>query len=100
MSASDDFTFVCLADNQVATFVDVQTMGADGVRRHAMGLLREHASASKVEIWRQEAVLEVIDRDGARILVEQDLKGDGAGSALPQAGRADTKRREPQGPVA
>jgi hypothetical protein len=65
-----DFTFVCLADNQVATFVDVRTLAPEGVRRHAIGLLREHASASTVEIWCGEAVCETVDRDGARTIVE------------------------------
>lgn len=67
-----DFTFVRLSDNQVATFVDVRTLAPEGVRRHAIGLLREHASASTVEIWCGEAECETVDRDGAGTIVESE----------------------------
>lgn len=60
------FTFVCLAAKQVATHVDVQTLAEGDHRRHALQLLREHASVETVEVWRDEAVWEVLDRDGVR----------------------------------
>ncbi len=63
----DTYTFVCLADNQVATAVDVQVLAPQAYVAHAWGLLREHASAASVEVWRDEAVLAVIGRDGARM---------------------------------
>ncbi|PIB96244.1 hypothetical protein CSW60_17065 [Caulobacter sp. X] len=66
--AMDTYTFVCLADNQVATAVDVQALSPDAYVAHAWGLLREHASAVSVEVWRDDAVLAVIERDGARML--------------------------------
>jgi hypothetical protein len=62
----ETYTFICLAQNQVATVVDVQVLASDGVRGHAMALLREHASAASVEVWCKEAVVAVIDRDGLR----------------------------------
>ncbi|WP_184717336.1 hypothetical protein [Caulobacter sp.] len=64
----DTYTFVCLADNQVATAVDVQALAPDAYVAHAWSLLREHASAVSVEVWRDEAVIVVIERDGARML--------------------------------
>lgn len=61
------YTFVCLAANQVAGMVDIQDLPSDGYRQHALFLLREHASATTVEVWRDDGVLEVIDRTGGRI---------------------------------
>jgi hypothetical protein len=60
------FTFVCLADNQVATLVDVQAMSEEAFRAHALNLLREHASTATVEVWKDETVLATIARDGLR----------------------------------
>jgi len=62
------FTFVCLADNQVATHVDVQALAPGAVRGHAIQLLREHASAATIEVWRDDKVWEVVGRDGVRAI--------------------------------
>ncbi|SFI55862.1 hypothetical protein [Caulobacter sp. UNC279MFTsu5.1] len=62
------FTFVCLADNQVATYVDVQELAPAAVRQHAIQLLREHASAATIEVWRDDVVWEVVGRDGVRAI--------------------------------
>jgi hypothetical protein len=56
------YTFVCLARNQVAGAVDIQDLPEGRHRQHAVGLLREHASAAAVEVWRDDEVLETIDR--------------------------------------
>jgi len=56
------YTFVCLAQNQVAGMVDIQDLPGDSYRPHALGLLREHASAAAVEVWQDDEVLETIDR--------------------------------------
>lgn len=68
MATLTSFTFVCLAANQVATHVDVQDLEEVGVRPHARQLLRDHASANAVEVWRDERVWEVIGRDGVRAI--------------------------------
>jgi len=65
--AMDTYTFVCLTRNQVATVVDVQALASDACVAHAWSLLREHASAASVEVWRDDAVLVVVERDGARM---------------------------------
>jgi hypothetical protein len=64
MATVDTFTFVCLAANQVATHVDLQALPDEAHRAHAFSLLREHASAQTVEIWRDDAIVAVIDREG------------------------------------
>ncbi len=68
-------TFVCLAENQVATAVDVQTLEEAAVRAHALGLLREHASAASVEIWREDVVIALVGRDGVRSIARPDADG-------------------------
>jgi hypothetical protein len=68
MESPTTYTFVCLAENQVATAVDIAELGADAFRAHAINLLREHASAATVEVWQGEAVITVISRDGVRPL--------------------------------
>jgi hypothetical protein len=55
-----------LAQNQAATSVDIQTLSDQVYRQHALRLLREHASAMSIEIWRDEAVIDVVDRIGGR----------------------------------
>ncbi len=67
-SGTVTFTFVCLAKNQVASMVDIQALAPEGYRQHALGLLREHASAETVEIWRDEGVWEIVARDGVRAI--------------------------------
>lgn len=62
----ETFTFVCLAPKQEATHVDIQALARDAVRAHAFGLLREHASAATIEVWHEDAIVAVIDRDGVR----------------------------------
>ena len=61
------YTFVCLARNQVAGTVDIQDLPDGGYRQHALSLLREHASAAAIEVWRDDEVLETIDHTGAGI---------------------------------
>lgn len=60
------YTFVCLAQNQVATSVDIQTLSDQAYRQHALSLLREHASAMSIEVRRHEGVIDVVDRAGGR----------------------------------
>ena len=69
MESPVTFTFVCLAEKQVPAHVDVQVMAEDACRPHAWRLLREHASAQQVEIWRDEGVWDVVARDGMRASV-------------------------------
>lgn len=66
MDALVTYTFVCLAENQVATAVDVAALDVGAVRAHALSLLREHASAAAVEVWQDEGVVALIARDGVR----------------------------------
>ena len=66
MASVETFTFVCLAPKQEATHVDIQALTRDAVRAHAFGLLREHASAETIEVWREDAIVAAIDRDGVR----------------------------------
>ena len=56
------FTFVCLSDKQVATAVDIQALEEQAYRRHALLLMHEHASAVAVEVWRDDAVIDTIER--------------------------------------
>ncbi len=58
------FTFVCLSEKQVATAVDIQTLEEQAYRRHALLLMHEHASAVAVEVWREDVVVDTIERDG------------------------------------
>jgi hypothetical protein len=66
------YTFVCLAQNEAATAVDIQVMGPEAVRGHALSLLREHASATSVEVWRDDRVIAIIDRGGVRASTGRD----------------------------
>ena len=53
----------------------------DGVRRHAAQLFRDHASVARIEIWREDSVIETLGRDGIRpwpapsVKVSGDLGG-------------------------
>ncbi len=60
------YTFICLTGNQVATFVDPQPIGVEAIRAHAFKLLREHASAAVIEIWRDEQLVDEVVREGLR----------------------------------
>ena len=62
------YTFVCLTRSDVAGTVDIQDLPAGSYRQHAVSLLREHASAAAVEVWRDDEVLETIDRTVAGTL--------------------------------
>ncbi|CAN7482639.1 hypothetical protein [Caulobacter sp. LjRoot300] len=66
MAPTQSFTFLCLADNEVATHVDIQALDADGLRAHALGLLREHASAARIEVWQNDDLVLTLPRDGVR----------------------------------
>ncbi|MBO9546988.1 hypothetical protein [Caulobacter sp.] len=70
------YTFICLTDNQVATFVDPQPIDAEAIRSHAFNLLREHASTAVVEVWQDEKLVEKIARDGVRAWPRGDASGD------------------------
>ena len=59
------YTFVCLARKQVAGAIDIQDLPGGDYRQHALGLLREHASAAAVEVWQDDEMLETIDRGPA-----------------------------------
>jgi len=59
------YTFLCLGPNQVATRVDLQALEPAGVQAHAANLLREHASATAVEVWKGEVFVALIDREPA-----------------------------------
>jgi hypothetical protein len=59
------YIFVCLAGNQVATAVDIQDLNEGAYRRHALSLLCDHSSAESVEVWRDEAVIDLVRRAGA-----------------------------------
>jgi hypothetical protein len=56
------YTFVCLTRSDVSGMVDIQDLPGGSYRQHAMSLLREHASAAAVEVWRDDDLLETIDR--------------------------------------
>jgi hypothetical protein len=60
------YTFFCVTQNQTATVIDIQDLPGEAYRQHALLLLREHVSAAAVEIWREEDVLEIIDRSSVR----------------------------------
>jgi hypothetical protein len=66
MASTATYTFVCLADNEVATHLDIQTLAADDVRAHALGLLRAHASAARIEVWLSDDLVLTLPRDGVR----------------------------------
>lgn len=78
---SDTLTFVCLAANQVASFVDVASVRPGQHRAHAQQLLREHASAATIEIWRDDRVWEVVGREGIRAIDAASLPSDEGASA-------------------
>lgn len=59
------YTFVCLAENEVATTVDIQDLADGAYLRHAQRLLREHASARAIEVWRDERMIDRVERSGA-----------------------------------
>jgi hypothetical protein len=62
--SSDEFyTLLCVRADGVASFVDVfPAPELTQVRRRAEALLREHRSSEKVEIWRDGALVEELDR--------------------------------------
>lgn len=76
------YTFICLTDNQVATFVDPQPIDAEAIRAHAFNLLREHASAAVIEIWRDEQLVDQVARDGLRPARRDPVKGEARGDAI------------------
>ncbi len=57
------YVFVGVAKNDSATFVDIDV--ADSGREptmHARNLLEEHRSCERVEIWRDDERVAVVDR--------------------------------------
>ena len=57
------YVYVGVAKNDSATFVDIDT--ADSGREplvHARGLLAEHLSCDRIEVWREDDRIAVIDR--------------------------------------
>ena len=63
-ASSDEFyTLLCVRADGVASFVDVfPARDAKQVRRRGEALLHEHRSCEKVEIWRDGALVEELDR--------------------------------------
>ena len=62
-SSEDFYTLLCVRADGVASFVDVYAAeDLDRVRDHAAGLLREHLSSRKVEVWRDGALVAELDR--------------------------------------
>jgi len=79
---SETLTFVCLAANQVASFVDVASLRPGRHLDHAQQLFREHASAETIEIWRDDKVWEVVGREGIRAIGAARPPGEeGAGAS-------------------
>ncbi|MDB5450561.1 MAG: hypothetical protein JWQ52_1689 [Phenylobacterium sp.] len=59
----DYFTLLCVRADGVASVVDlVAAADLPAVRRRATALLREHASCDVVEVWREGALIEQLDR--------------------------------------
>lgn len=59
----DFYTLLCVRADGVASFVDVYAADdLDRVRSHAEALLREHLSSRKIEVWRDGALVEELDR--------------------------------------
>ncbi|RAK60012.1 hypothetical protein DJ021_09455 [Phenylobacterium hankyongense] len=59
----DVFTLLCVRADGVASVVDlVASADLPAVRRRATALLREHASCDVVEVWRDGALIEQLDR--------------------------------------
>ena len=62
-SSEDFYTLLCVRADGVASFVDVYAAeDLERVRDHAAALLREHLSSRKVEVWRDGALVEELDR--------------------------------------
>ena len=89
------YTFVCLTRNQVAGTVDIQDLPDGSHRQHAVGLLREHASATAVEVWRDDEVVETIDRTVAGTWSAADEAISEAGASDPSFGDEDEARSLP-----
>jgi hypothetical protein len=77
------YTFVALTADGRSPFLDVRMLDGDGdATAHARGLLDEHRSCTRIEIWDSCVRLLVIERDG-RPLDGATLDGDrldGAGA--------------------
>jgi hypothetical protein len=58
------YTFVCLAENQVAVTVDARAL--DDYRAHGWQLFRDHAGVASIEVWCGDVVVETLTRDGVR----------------------------------
>lgn len=56
------YTFLCLGPNRQAAVIDIQPLAHDAIQAHAANLLREHASAASIEIWRDEMFVALVDR--------------------------------------
>ena len=62
-SETESFTLLCVRADGVASIVDlVVTESLSDVRTRARWLLREHASCSVVEVWRDGALVEQLSR--------------------------------------
>jgi hypothetical protein len=58
------YTLLCVRADGIASVVDLISAEAmEPVRRRAAALLKEHASCAHVEVWRDGALLEQLDRD-------------------------------------
>jgi hypothetical protein len=57
------YTLLCVRADGIASVVDLVSADEMGpVRRRAEALLKEHASCDHVEVWRDGALLEQLDR--------------------------------------
>lgn len=54
--------FLGVAADRTATFVDIDVDVGDPAQ-HARGLLAEHRSCERVEVWRDEHCIDVITRE-------------------------------------
>lgn len=60
------YTFVCLAENQVAVHVETQGVDGDDYRAHGRELFRAHSRVAVIEVWQDETIVEAFDREGVR----------------------------------
>ncbi|WP_374469802.1 hypothetical protein [Phenylobacterium sp.] len=62
-AAEDFYTLLCVRADGVASFVDVfPSADVARVRQRAAALLAEHRSSQRVEVWRDGALVEELDR--------------------------------------
>ena len=61
---TETLTYVALDDDGRSSFLDLRAPRPDeDATAHAHGLLKEHLSSSKVEIWSENQCLAVVSRE-------------------------------------